>query len=100
MGAAMAPGFVYLMANRRNGPIYLGVTSHLVARVYAHRTGLIDGFTKQYGCTRLVWYAACGDIQTARAREHSMKKWKRAWKIRLIEELNPQWRDLFDEIAG
>jgi putative endonuclease len=92
------PGYIYLMANKPNGTIYLGVTNDIARRVYEHRNGLIDGFTKKYGCTLLVWYQRFDDIQAARNREYQMKSWKRAWKLRLIEEMNPQWRDLFDEL--
>jgi putative endonuclease len=87
------------MASRRNGTLYLGVTSNLPGRAYQHRNGLLDGFSKRYGCRTLVWFAAFDDIQDARARELQMKKWKRAWKLRVIEEMNPEWRDLFEEIA-
>jgi putative endonuclease len=87
------------MASRRNGTLYLGVTSNLPGRAYQHRNGLLDGFTKRYGCRTLVWFAAFDDIQDARARELQMKKWKRAWKLQVIEEMNPEWRDLFEEIA-
>jgi putative endonuclease len=87
------------MASRRNGTLYLGVTSNLPGRAYQHRNGLLDGFTKRYGCRALVWFAAFDDIQDARARELQMKKWKRAWKLQVIEEMNPEWRDLFEEIA-
>jgi putative endonuclease len=93
------PGYVYIMASRRNGTLYLGVTSDLVQRVYQHRNGLIEGFSKRYGCKLLVWFAAFDDIQDARARELQMKKWKRGWKLQAIEEANPEWRDLFDEIV-
>ena len=87
------------MASRRNGTLYLGVTSDLVRRIDQHRTGQIEGFSKQYGCRLLVWYAAFDDIQDARAREVQMKKWKRNWKLEAIEELNTEWRDLYDEIV-
>jgi len=92
-------GYVYIVANRRNGTLYTGVTRDLVQRVHQHRTGAIDGFSKQYGCKSLVWYAAFDDIQDARARELQMKRWKRDWKLQAIEEMNPDWRDLFDDIA-
>jgi putative endonuclease len=92
-------GYVYIMARRRNGTLYLGVTSDLPGRVYQHRNGLIDGFSKRYNCRALVWYEAHDDIQDARARELRMKKWKRAWKLEAIEGMNPDWRDLFEEIA-
>ena len=94
------PGYVYIMASRRNGTLYIGVTSDLLARVYAHREGLIQGFTKRYGCKMLVWYAAFDDIQHARHRELQMKEWRRAWKLEIIEEMNPEWRDLYHELCG
>ena len=72
------PGYVYIMASRRNGTLYLGVTSNLAQRAYHHRNGLIEGFSKRYNCRTLVWYEAHDDIQDARARELQMKKWKRA----------------------
>ena len=75
------PGYVYIMASRRNGTIYIGVTSDLPGRVYQHRNGIIAGFTRKYGCKLLAWYEAHDDIQDARARELRMKKWKRQWKL-------------------
>lgn len=86
------------MASRRNGTLYLGVTSDLAIRAYQHRNALVDGFTKEHGCTMLVWFDGYDDLQEARRRELQMKKWKRAWKIALIEQDNPQWRDLFDTL--
>jgi putative endonuclease len=94
----MQPGYVYLMASQPNGTIYLGVTSNIAQRAYQHRRGLIEGFSKKHGCTLLVWYEQHDDIQDARVRECQMKSWKRAWKLRLVEEPNPEWRDLFDEL--
>jgi putative endonuclease len=91
----MKAGFVYIMANRKNGTIYIGVTSDLIQRVYAHREGLIEGFTKRHGCKLLVWFEAFDDLQAARQRELQMKEWKRSWKIRLIEESNLEWEDLY-----
>jgi putative endonuclease len=91
----MKAGFVYIMANRKNGTIYIGVTSDLIKRVYEHREGLISGFTKQYGGKLLVWSEGYEDLQEARRRELQMKEWKRAWKIRLIEERNLDWEDLW-----
>ena len=93
-------GYVYIMANKRNGTIYIGCTSDLPKRAYEHRTGLVKGFTRQYGCRTLVWFEAYDDIQEARAAELRMKGWKRAWKLKRIEAMNPGWRDLFDDIAG
>ncbi|MCI4590078.1 GIY-YIG nuclease family protein [Sphingobium sp. BYY-5] len=86
------------MASRRNGTLYLGVTSDLTARAYQHRNALVDGFTKDHGCTMLVWFEAYDDLQEARRRELQMKKWKRAWKIELIERENPRWQDLFETL--
>ena len=91
----MKSGFVYIMANRKNGTIYIGVTSDLVKRVWEHREGVVPGFTKRYACKLLVWYEAHDDLQEARRRELKMKEWKRAWKIRLIEETNLDWEDLY-----
>ena len=87
------------MASRRNGTLYLGVTSDLLVRAHQHRTGLIEGFAKEHGCKLLVWYEAHDDLQEARYRELQMKKWKRAWKIELIECNNPQWKDLYDTLC-
>ncbi len=91
----MRPGFVYMMANRKNGAIYLGVTSNLIKRAYEHRESLIAGFTNRYGCRLLVWFEAFDDLQEARQREVQMKEWKRAWKIKRIEEDNLEWNDLY-----
>lgn len=94
------PGYVYIMASRRNGTLYLGVTSNLVQRACQHRGLMVAGFTKRYGCTLLVWYAAFDDIQDARACELRMKKWNRAWKLRVIEQVNPGWDDLYATLAA
>jgi putative endonuclease len=91
----MKAGFVYIMANRKNGTIYIGVTSDLVKRAWEHRNGIVPGFPKRYGCKLLVWYEAHEDLQQARQRELQMKEWNRAWKIRLIEEANLDWDDLY-----
>jgi len=92
------PGCVYLMASGRNGTLYLGVTSDLPGRAYQHRNKLVEGFSKKHNCTLLVWYEAHDDLQEARLRELQMKKWKRAWKIELLERDNPQWKDLYDTL--
>lgn len=94
------PGFVYIMASARNGTLYIGVTSDLVTRVYQHRNGLIDGFTKRYGCKLLVWYEAHDDLDSARQRERQMKRWNRQWKLSTIEAANPDRRDLQDTLVG
>ena len=93
-------GFVYIMANRRNGTLYIGVTSDLPGRVYGHREGLIAGFTKRYGCKRLVWFEQHDDLQSARHRELQLKEWQRAWKIELIVKMNPDWDDLYFRLLG
>lgn len=87
------------MASQRNGTIYLGVTSNLPKRVFEHREGLIEGFTKKHGCKLLVWFEAYDDLQEARATELRMKNWNRQWKLKRIERMNPDWRDLWDEIV-
>jgi putative endonuclease len=92
-------GFVYMVASRKNGTIYLGVTSDLPKRAYEHRNGLVEGFTKRYGCKQLVWFEAYDDLQEARRRELQMKEWKRAWKIRAIEETNLDWQDLYPMVV-
>ena len=86
----MKAGFAYIMASQRNGTIYTGSTSNLVQRAYQHRTEMIDGFTKEHGCKLLVWFEAYDDLQEARRRELQIKKWNRTWKLRLIEEVNPE----------
>ena len=95
----MKAGYVYIMASRKNGTIYIGVTSDLIARVQQHREGLVPGFTKRYGCKLLVFFEVCDDLQDARLRELQMKEWKRSWKIRLIEENNLEWADLFPTLV-
>jgi putative endonuclease len=88
------PGYVYIMASRRNGTLYIGVTSALIQRACQHREGVIAGFTKRYGCKLLVWFEAHDSIDQARLRELQMKKWKRLWKLSEIEQANPDWDDL------
>ena len=94
----MTSGYVYIMASAKNGTIYIGVTRDLSGRAYQHREGLIEGFTKEYGCKLLVWFEAYGDLQEARRRELQMKEWKRAWKVRMIEETNLDWIDLYPSL--
>jgi putative endonuclease len=89
------PGYVYIVASRRNGTIYIGVTSDLAGRIYEHKIGAVRGFTRRYGCKILVWYQAFDDLDEARRRELQMKEWRRAWKLRVIEEMNPDWSDLY-----
>lgn len=87
---------VYILASRRNGTLYLGVTSNLMKRVWQHKNDLADGFTKCYRVHSRVWYELHGTMQSAIAREKAVKEWKRAWKIEMIEKTNPQWRDVYE----
>ena len=95
----MSGGLVYIMTNRPNGTLYVGVTSDLARRVWEHREGLADGFTKKYGLKRLVFAEPHADIRSALQREKNLKHWSRAWKVRLILDANPNWDDLFDSLA-
>jgi len=95
----MAGGWVYFMSNKRNGVLYAGVTSTLPKRAYEHREGLVEGFTKQHGLKRLVYYEHHDDIRTAIQREKTIKHWSPAWKVRLIVASDPDWDDLFETIA-
>ncbi|MFC2000515.1 GIY-YIG nuclease family protein [Chloroflexota bacterium] len=90
--------YVYILSSKRNGTLYIGVTSDLVKRVYDHRNDLLDGFTRKYRIHRLVYYEKTNDIQEAIAREKQIKRWKRAWKVELIERDNPEWIDLYPEL--
>lgn len=91
-------GWVYIMADRYRGTIYIAVTSNIAARTYAHRQGTGSQFCKRYGLTRLVYAEEAPTIEDAIAREKAMKKWSRAWKIELIERANPDWNDLFETL--
>jgi putative endonuclease len=92
--------YVYILGSDCYGTLYIGVTSDLVRRVWQHREGLAPGFTKKYGVKRLVWFETHGDIIAAITREKQLKKWKRAWKIELIQSVNPEWRDLYDDFTA
>jgi putative endonuclease len=92
--------WVYILASKIGGTLYIGVTNDLVRRAYEHRTGAVPGFTKQYGVHRLVYFEQHTDIEAAIQREKRLKAWNRAWKVRLIETLNPNWDDLYQQIAG
>ena len=94
----MKQAFVYILASGRNGTLYVGVTSNLVQRVWQHKNNLAEGFTKKYGVHTLVWYEAQATMESAIGREKAIKEWRRAWKLRLVEAMNPQWRDLYDDI--
>ncbi len=91
---------VYILASKRNGTLYVGLTSDLVKRVWQHRNDVFEGFTKKYGVHMLVYYETHSSMIEAIQREKQLKKWKRAWKLALIEERNPQWRDLWPEIIA
>jgi len=94
----MKPGYVYTIASRRNGTLYIGVTSDLVKRLHQHRTGQIEGFTKKYRLHKLVYYEYSEDIRDTLVREKQLKAWQRKWKLELIEKHNPNWGDLFDSL--
>jgi putative endonuclease len=91
--------FVYILASRRNGTLYTGVTGEIVGRVWTHKNDVIEGFTKKYGVHILVWFEAHEDINAAIAREKQIKGWNRAWKIRLIEKENSGWNDLYETLT-
>jgi len=91
-------GYVYIMTNRPNGVLYVGVTNDLVRRVFEHRSGIVEGFTKRYGLKHLVYFEVFDDMPAAIQREHNIKHWSRAWKVRKIVADNPNWNDLFDTI--
>jgi putative endonuclease len=91
--------FVYILANRPKGVLYVGVTNDLPRRAWEHRTKVVPGFTSKYGVTVLVYYEEYRSVLEAREREQALKHWRRAWKFKLIEALNPSWRDLYDELV-
>ena len=91
-------GWVYIMTNRPNGTLYVGVTSNIARRAWEHREGLQEGFTRQYGLTRLVYVEPHEEIAAAISREKTIKTWRRAWKTRLIVSTNPDWQDLYDKL--
>ena len=90
--------YVYIMANQRNGTIYVGVTSNLIKRVWQHKTGLVEGFAKKYQIHNLVYYEKHGESYSAIQREKRLKEWQRQWKLELIESMNPYWNDLYETI--
>ncbi|MDP2849603.1 MAG: GIY-YIG nuclease family protein [Sulfuricurvum sp.] len=94
----MKKGFVYIMSNKKDGVLYIGVTSDIVKRVYEHKNGFVDGFTKQYYLKNLVYYEVYDDIEEAIKREKQLKNWHREWKIELINKQNPDWEDLYESI--
>ncbi|MDB5968879.1 MAG: Excinuclease subunit domain protein [Hydrocarboniphaga sp.] len=90
--------YVYLLASDRNGTLYVGVTNDLIRRVWEHRNDVVEGFTKKYRVHHLVWFEQADDVTAAITREKQIKKWNRAWKLKLIEASNPDWADLYDEL--
>ena len=92
--------YVYIMASRKNGTIYIGVTSDLVKRVWQHKNHILEGFTKAYNVDKLVYYEVWQDELASIEREKRLKHWNRNWKIKLIEKDNPEWRDLYEDIIG
>ena len=95
----MSAYYVYILASKRNGTLYIGMTNNLVRRVWEHKNDVVEGFTKKYGVHQLVWYEVADTPQAAITREKQLKKWNRAWKLKLIEAGNSDWKDLCDEIA-
>ncbi len=91
--------FVYILASRRNGTLYTGMTDDLIRRAWEHRTGVVPGFTKKYGVKLLIWYEVHESRETAFQRERQIKKWNRTWKLEMIERSNPSWRDLGNELG-
>jgi len=91
--------YVYILASKRNGTLYIGVTNDLIRRVYEHKNELIEGFTEKYGVHRLVYFEETSDIESAILREKRLKKWNRKWKLELIEKGNPNWEDLYDGLS-
>ena len=95
----MKCGWVYILASKRNGTLYIGVTSNIHERIWNHKQKSVPGFTQKYGLDRLVYYAQFDRIADAIAHEKRLKAWRRAWKVNLIEANNPEWRDLYDELG-
>ena len=96
----MSSYYVYILASRRNGTLYVGFTSNLPQRVYAHKNDFVEGFTKKYGIHMLVYFEECIERESAIRREKQIKEWKRRWKLELIERVNPEWQDLYAEILS
>ncbi len=91
--------YIYIMANKENGTLYIGSTTNLLKRVYEHKNKLVEGFTQKYEVHNLVYYEQVDDFKSATERERGMKKWNRHWKTRLIETMNPEWKDLYEELV-
>ena len=95
----MQSAWVYILTNRPRGVLYTGMTNDLVRRIWEHRQKAVPGFTRKHNCTQLVWYEQHGDVTYAASREYRLKKWRRKWKITLIEDMNPGWHDLWYDIS-
>ena len=91
--------YVYILASKRNGTLYVGITNDLIRRVYEHKNNIIEGFTKKYSVHNLVYYEVTLEVGAAIQREKQLKKWRREWKLALIEKENPDWRDLYEEMT-
>ena len=91
--------YVYILASKKNGTLYIGVTNDLIKRVYEHKNDLVEGFTKKYGVHQLVYFEQTGSIESAITREKQIKKWRRQWKIELIEKKNLEWKDLYSDLV-
>ncbi len=96
----MHQSYVYILASKKRGTLYIGVTSDLVKRIFEHKNNFVEGFTQKYHVHQLVYYEVFEDINNAILREKQLKKWNRVWKFELIENFNPEWRDLYNEVAG
>lgn len=91
-------GYLYILSNQKNGTLYIGATADIVKRIWEHKQKVVSGFSNQYNLTNLVYYETFDDVLSARARERTLKKWNRDWKIALIEKVNPNWKDLYKNI--
>jgi len=96
---AAKPGYVYILASKRDGTLYVGVTSDLAGHIWGHKNDVLPGFTRRYGIKMLVWYASFDGISHAIDEEKRIKRWRRAWKIQLIKKDNPDWRDLYEDLS-
>jgi putative endonuclease len=90
--------YIYILANKRNGTLYIGVTNDLIKRIWEHKHSVVKGFTNKYEVKKLVYYQSCKNIESAIMRDKQLKRWKRSWKIREIEKINPNWNDLYFEL--
>jgi len=96
----MSNYYVYIMANKSNSTLYIGMSNNLIKRVFEHKEGFVEGFTKKYNCHKLVWYMETENVDSAILQEKKMKKWKREYKENVIKKMNPEWKDLYEEIVG